>query len=68
MSGNTSGAERAIPSIDYGAGPRPLASELSASRTTRPDGRDRMSGWIHDRAREIATRSEVVVIPARRKR
>ena len=54
-----------MPSIDYGAGPRPLVRGLSASRT-RPDGRTAMNGWLYDQAKQIGTRREVVVIPTRR--
>lgn len=66
MSGNSTGPERPIPSIDYGAGPRPLVGGLSASRRTRPDGRTAMNGWLHDQAKQLGTRREIVVIPTRR--
>ena len=51
---------------DYGAGPRD--ARFPAAGRPREDGRAGMTAWIFDRSREIATRTEVVVIPARRKR
>jgi hypothetical protein len=48
--------------FDYGAGPRGGTHGLGSARA---DGRTAMNGWIFDRSRELATRSDVVVVPTR---
>jgi hypothetical protein len=69
MSGNINEPQQEppVPPIDYGAGPRQPVP-FPAPRRTRPDGRTAMNGWLYDQTKQIGTRGEVIVVPARRKR